>query len=316
MDTSERTKTQLRLTLCPLCATELNAGSLKKHLSNVHTTQSTFNCPACNEKVHAAEYAKHIEVKHRNILIYSQPLRDKLLFRVLKECYLTTSNSPASYLCATCKQIISKKRVFSHQEKVHKRDYLSFSGVLADQPATSNPLRRETSHTNPKKPQAAESIKRSSGVNSKVAGLDKLLVSGKVPLRVSQRLIMNSAYWYGHPCGRPVRAPKHYENILLHKTAGAYIEFGSNAFLIEEAAKKIIDLCIRSINSNGELNTSPESFIAQAKRIVSGSVTGVGGRYTSYNINSNGHMVFGTQSIHVLSFIKTITSCFNIRSIF
>src|SRR5262245_39842072 len=71
------------------------------------------------------------------------------------------------------------------------------------------------------------------GVNEVRTHLEKLEKEGRVSYGVAQRLVRDSAWWYGHPSG-PVHAPKHYERVTSGPQ-GWEIEFGADKFLIEVA---------------------------------------------------------------------------------
>jgi hypothetical protein len=58
--------------------------------------------------------------------------------------------------------------------------------------------------------------------------LNRFLEGDRVRFGLAQRLVKDSAWWYGHPQG-PVRAPKHFERV----TNGAHgweVQFGANYF--------------------------------------------------------------------------------------
>lgn len=64
------------------------------------------------------------------------------------------------------------------------------------------------------------------------AKLSRFMEGERVRLGLAQRLVKDSAWWYGHPHG-PARAPKHFERV----TNGAHgweIEFGANYFLVRQ----------------------------------------------------------------------------------
>src|SRR4249919_2752849 len=68
----------------------------------------------------------------------------------------------------------------------------------------------------------------------------------KIPRRIAQRLIMDSAWWYDHPSG-PVRAPKHKENVE-QGPYGWQLAFGANAFLVESAVRDCLGLVSSAID--------------------------------------------------------------------
>jgi hypothetical protein len=67
--------------------------------------------------------------------------------------------------------------------------------------------------------------------------LSMMFVGDAASLRVAERLVKKSAWWYDHPQGK-VRAPKHCERIA-NGVHGLQLEFGANKFLVEHAMRLI-----------------------------------------------------------------------------
>jgi hypothetical protein len=135
-----------------------------------------------------------------------------------------------------------------------------------------------------------------------------LMVDGDyMPMEVADRVIRNSAYWYGHPQG-PARAPKHAERLTQGDT-GWELVFGANTFLVETAVRR----CVRTIEKAAEAvkkTDKPINENALARDLayaVQGAVANYQGlEYSGFYDASDGFMHFGTQAIHVPSFVATI----------
>jgi hypothetical protein len=136
--------------------------------------------------------------------------------------------------------------------------------------------------------------------------LQKCVQNAKVPISLAQRLIKDSAYWYGHQNG-PARAPKHYERV----TAGPYgweITFGANSFLVEQAIRRFTDSARAAVESFALTGkTIPDKELRkQLALITRGAVSNYQGEvYLTYWPVTDGHMMFGTQSIHVADFVDS-----------
>jgi hypothetical protein len=119
-----------------------------------------------------------------------------------------------------------------------------------------------------------------------------------LPEDYARGFIASSAWWYSHPSGRPVRAPKHSNNIYL-SSRGWVIDFGANTFLISIAVSRANTEIIKSIRSaiNGNvfcLNDLEEKI----KNHIRGAVTNFSGdEYEGYYPVEGNDMIFGTQSI-------------------
>ena len=139
------------------------------------------------------------------------------------------------------------------------------------------------------------------------AKLDRFVRNDVVPIGVAQRLISDSAWWYGHPRG-PVHAPKHYENV----TAGHHgweLAFGANAFLVEKAIRRCIKLIGESVAlaEKNAVRVDGKDLRQRLALQVRGSVANFeGNEYDGLYNTSDGFMHFGTQAINVNDFVDTI----------
>ena len=139
------------------------------------------------------------------------------------------------------------------------------------------------------------------------ARLNRFLEGGRVRLLLVQRLVSDSAWWYGHPKG-PARAPKHFERV----TTGAHgweLEFGANYFLVEAAIRRctvLISDAIRAVLENG-VKVDCVKLREDMRWQVRGAVANFNGEeYGSYYDISKGFMHFGTQAINVNDFVETL----------
>ena len=134
--------------------------------------------------------------------------------------------------------------------------------------------------------------------------LEKIEPDGIVPLGLAQRLIKDSAYWYGHSNG-PIKAPKHFERIV----SGPYgweVPFGANSFLVEKAIRRSNKKARTVLDSVSLTNQKWPSSILREELVnsVRGAVSNhCGEEYPTLWPITKGHMRFGTQSIHVDDFI-------------
>lgn len=148
------------------------------------------------------------------------------------------------------------------------------------------------------------------------AKLGRFVKNDQMPMGVAQRLISDSAWWYGHPHG-PARAPKHHERV----TSGTYgwkIEFGANYFLVEVAIRRCLTLIGEAADlaekSGGKVDESDlrERLVMQ----VRGSVANFNGNeYDGFYDTVKGFMLFGTQAINVNDFVGTICDLTEIHRI-
>lgn len=137
--------------------------------------------------------------------------------------------------------------------------------------------------------------------------MTRFVKDGRMPIGVAQRIIKDSAWWYGHPQG-PTRAPKHYERVTRGRH-GWEIEFGANTFLVESAIWGCIvalDEAIKAALSTG--SKVDESGLREKMSLaVTGAVANYNGdEYLSYYETFKGFMHFGTQAINVNDFVSTI----------
>jgi len=147
--------------------------------------------------------------------------------------------------------------------------------------------------------------------------IKRLIKNDQVPLGVAQRLIIDSAWWYGHPHG-PARAPKHQERI----SRGLYgweIEFGANRFLIELAIRRSVRSIEEKVSIVEKYKTGFNRQDLKEKLIqqVQGSVANFDGAQYSYlyAITDDGFMMFGTQAINAKNFADTLINYTEINRI-
>jgi hypothetical protein len=123
---------------------------------------------------------------------------------------------------------------------------------------------------------------------------------------VTQRLIMDSAYWYMHPNG-PAKAPAHQNNITTGPH-GLQIEFGANKFLVGMALKNCCAHLLKvmtRIEKDGH-NPTSEEVVQELQLIVRRCVANFEDTlYPTHWKLTNGHMQFGAQSIHLGEFVRS-----------
>lgn len=138
------------------------------------------------------------------------------------------------------------------------------------------------------------------------AAIERFCSNGRVKLGLAQRLIKESAYWYGHPQG-PVAAPRHYERVHMGPH-GLQLEFGANKFLVGTAIVRCRDGLLVMLDAI-EAGKPPEwaSASFRLQRTVCGAVANhFDEEYPQFWETHDGHMLFGTQSIHVPSFVREL----------
>lgn len=288
-----------RMTLCPVCLEEIGVKKLTSHLQRIHAATRFVNCTTCTETPNVGSYVGHLLRNHAQEFWIGTGVKSKQLTLVIERWYTLKPERKSLYICSACNAEVPYNELFLHQKKVHGIDYLNTKVI-----GTMQPDRLGT---------ADES--RVDANTLKQSAKEKLTVRGVVPLSVCQQLIINSAYWYSHTRGSPAQAAKHQNNITYGKYTGGRISFGANTFLIQKAAERLIALLEVRTDEHGRFLVDPAVFYQEAKEIVASSVKGMNGkRYSKYPIQEDGHMLFGTQSIHVPSFIKTFTDEFRIRN--
>jgi len=182
--------------------------------------------------------------------------------------------------CSQCKTSVKESNYKKHQRKVHNK---------------GNSVNAITGRTiNDKTYNSLKNIKTF------------FMINDRVPLGIAKQLIEDSSYWYGHPCGHPVHAPKHYKRIQ-QGSYGWEIEFGANTFYIEKVLRTLIQkISIEMKHSNNKLKNI-EYFKNIIRYSMQSSVSNhLGIFYDSYYIEKDGYMIFGTQAINANEFIKTI----------
>lgn len=287
-----------RMTLCPVCFEEIAVRRLEKHLLKEHSRAKPICCISCSAPFKKSRYVQHIRNEHSDGFWIGTGVKKAQLGMVIQRWYSPVPDKNTLYTCSACHSEIESNQLFQHQKTVHGIDYLNPKVIATMQPGR---LGKGNEDYN-----TAKELKNAATV--------KFTVRGVVPLRVCQELIINSAYWYTHQSGKPVRAPKHHNRVTYSPFTGGRISFGANTFLIQKAAEKLIELLEIRTDDNGRLLVDDAVFAKEATEIVASSVKSKNGRYAQYPIQDDGHMRFGAQSIHVPSFIKTFTEEFRIRN--
>lgn len=120
----------------------------------------------------------------------------------------------------------------------------------------------------------------------------------EIPEDIVRDLVRNCVWWFSHPSGKPVRAPKHAENVY-HDGDQWVIDFGANSFLPEMAirvsASRIrqqLDEILKGAEYDRDL------LLSQIKRAVSRCVTNHRGDVYEGHYPSQGNdLVFGVTSV-------------------
>lgn len=120
-------------------------------------------------------------------------------------------------------------------------------------------------------------------------------------------LVYSCAYWHSHPCGHPVSAPKHADN-LTSTSEGWGVQFGANAFEAEHylregftAVSQHID---KVIDKKESFNYSLlESMLELA---LQKSISNYNGALYDYYPETDGFIVLGAQAIGVQDAVNFI----------
>ena len=137
--------------------------------------------------------------------------------------------------------------------------------------------------------------------------LARMRPGGKVAFMVAQRLIADSAYWYGHPHG-PAKAPKHADRV----TTGAYgweVPFGANSFLVGVAIKgccETAERALRQVEASGSKGGAPRLRAELELDVRRAVANHAGEQFPHFWAVTNGHMLFGVQSIHLGEFVDSV----------
>lgn len=139
-----------------------------------------------------------------------------------------------------------------------------------------------------------------------------------IDLATARLFIRNSAWWFDHPCGRPVRAPDHQYRIY-GSNPDWRIDFGANQFLVGRAIQRCLNIIENTLEeiAAGKVvnlqNTRDRMFNA-----VKGAVANYNGdEYLRYYTAIYGNdMKFGTQSIDISDFVSCAISLTEFDSIF
>lgn len=133
--------------------------------------------------------------------------------------------------------------------------------------------------------------------------------NGRVKQEVAEEMIKQSAWWI-KPGGR-VRAPRHAERLQGDERSWSLV-FGANTFNVATAVKRCCDAIRGWLDQQSkpisQNSIPPRSWVVLTDSLASAirsSVTGSsGGEFRSYQ--SGNEMVFGTQAVNIVDFIKTI----------
>lgn len=163
---------------------------------------------------------------------------------------------------------------------------------------------REYRNSGTKPRVSSDTAKKSAAIVT--AELSQLVVNDRVPIGICERLIAESAWWYGHPVG-PVRAPNHVDN-LYYGMYGCQIDFGANSFLVESAVSQCVAkvrATAEMIQLNGEIEKQSilRSSMAICVRYSVANYEGVEFE-SAYPCDENGFMHFGTAAISVEDFVQ------------
>lgn len=84
----------------------------------------------------------------------------------------------------------------------------------------------------------------------------RMLPNGQPAFGAAQRLVADSAYWYDHPSGRPVHAPKDHDRVTLGPH-GLELPLGENKFLVGLAMKQCAAILIAAFEVADKTGKSP-----------------------------------------------------------
>jgi hypothetical protein len=229
--------------------------------------------------------------------------------------------------CEYCRKKIPAKNMDRHLRQFHKSEYKAVKSA-AKGPQTNSATTISVSGRSKKVASAlTKTNARLNEFNDLMSGYEdilvafpsisygikKFLVNGDVPLSRCQYLIKETAYWYSHPCGHAVQAPKDYNRIVSTKKNNAKISFGQNSFYIQLAIRNLIFLLLKDVFLYRSLDIDVDDFTRRGVDLVSRSVRINGSSYIKYPVNSDGHMQFGAHSIHVPTFVRLVSEPFGIR---
>jgi hypothetical protein len=121
----------------------------------------------------------------------------------------------------------------------------------------------------------------------------------EIPETIVRDLIRNSVWWLTHPAGKPVRAPKHANNVYYYCDEQWVVDFGANSFLPEMAIRVSAVEIRRQLNDILEGRTyNRDLLISKIKRCVSGCVSNHRGDvYEGYYPSKGNDLVFGVTSV-------------------
>ena len=148
-------------------------------------------------------------------------------------------------------------------------------------------------------------------INAARARVQQLSAHGKIELELAKEFIKQSAYWYDHPCGSPVRAPKHANGIYDSHRNNWVIDFGSNSFLVGAAIYRCQQALLEFLEKAECKDVMPIPQLREKLGlIVQGAVSNhEGEEYNGYYSAMRGNFIkFGSQAINIYDFVNLIFS--------
>jgi len=156
---------------------------------------------------------------------------------------------------------------------------------------------------------SSQNKERSAGV---IDQINKIVVNGEVPMRVAQKIIKNSAYWYDHPCGHPVNAPRNFERVQ-HGKYGWEIVLGANTFHVGCAISECVTIILRELQNSTIKSINCKKLRDTMEKSISLCVTNYAGEfYDHYRVDEKGFMKFGSHAINVKDIINIILNYIHI----
>jgi hypothetical protein len=156
-----------------------------------------------------------------------------------------------------------------------------------------------------------EEKERKEVINAARARVQQLSAHGKIELELAKEFIKQSAYWYDHPCGSPVRAARHANNIYESYPNNWVINFGSNSFLVGAAIYRCQQALLEFLEKAECKDVMPIPQLREKLGlIVQGAVSNhEGEEYNGYYSAMRGNfMKFGSQAINIYDFVNLIFS--------
>lgn len=128
-----------------------------------------------------------------------------------------------------------------------------------------------------------------------------------VDFSLCYELVYNCAYWHSHPCGYPVSAPKHADN-LTSTSEGWGVQFGANAFEAERYLRvgftAVSQHINKAIDNREPFNHSMLESILEL--VLQNSISNYNGTLYDYYPETDGFIVLGAQAIGVQDAVNFI----------